>query len=89
MNGWESERETENGGKKEESAKRELYEIPNKYHRILIKTQVHIRAIPWHFNIFFQLFLIQQIITYSNALSSLKILFSILRGFFLNNFSSN
>lgn len=28
MNGWESERETENGGKKEESAKRELYEIP-------------------------------------------------------------
>lgn len=75
-------------GKKEESAKRELHEIPNKYHCVLIKTQVHIRAIPWHFN-FFQLFLIQQIITYCNALSSLKILFSILRGFFLKNFSSN
>lgn len=83
-------KDTEKGGeKKEESAKRKLHEIPNKYNCILIKTQVHIRAIPWHFNFFLQLFLIQQIITYCNALSSLKILFSILRGFFLNNFSSN
>lgn len=94
MNVCESERRSENWGRwrGEEGKKneqKELHEIPNKFHWILIKTQEHGKAIPWHFNFFSHLFLIQQIIIYSNALSSLKILFSILRGFFLNKFSSN
>jgi len=38
---------------KKKNQQKELHELPNKYHCILIKTQVHIRAIPWHFNFFF------------------------------------
>lgn len=41
MNGWDSERQTENGGKKKKAAaaaKRKLLEILNKYNCILTKT---------------------------------------------------
>lgn len=51
MNGCQSETKTENWGRwwGEEGKKnqqKELHEIPNKFHWILIKTQVHGRAIP-------------------------------------------